>query len=42
MLGRYAGFVADHLYGSLAANGALAAEESALALHDAVRALRAR
>lgn len=42
VLGRYAGFVADHLYGSLAANGALAAEESALALHDAVRALRAR
>ncbi|MGP4112702.1 CHAT domain-containing protein [Streptomyces sp. 4N509B] len=42
VLGRYAGFVADHLYGSLAANGVLAAEESALALHDAVRALRAR
>ncbi|MFE7043126.1 CHAT domain-containing protein [Streptomyces atratus] len=41
-LGRYASFIADHLYDSLAANGELDPEECALALHHAVRALRAQ
>ncbi|MFB7310763.1 CHAT domain-containing protein [Streptomyces sp. NPDC056192] len=42
VLGRYAGFVADHLYNSLAAKGELVSEECALALHYAVRELRAQ
>lgn len=42
VLGRYAGFVADHLYNSLTGNGELASEECALALHYAVRELRAQ
>ncbi|MET8592945.1 CHAT domain-containing protein [Streptomyces sp. NPDC005078] len=42
VLGRYAGFVADHLYNSLAIKGELASEECALALHYAVRELRAQ
>lgn len=42
VLGRYAGSVADHLYNSLAVKGELASEECALALHCAVRELRAQ
>ncbi|MFF0290634.1 CHAT domain-containing protein [Streptomyces sp. NPDC005262] len=42
VLGRYAGFVADHLYNSLSSKGELASEECALALHYAVRELRAQ
>ncbi|MET8515701.1 CHAT domain-containing protein [Streptomyces sp. NPDC005077] len=42
VLGRYAGFVADHLYNSLSTKGELESEECALALHYAVRELRAQ
>ncbi len=41
-LGRYGSLVADHLYDFLATNGELASEECALALHHAVRELRAQ
>ncbi|MFE1585344.1 CHAT domain-containing protein [Streptomyces sp. NPDC058737] len=41
-LGRYASLVADHLYDFLAGNGEPASEECALALHHAVREVRAQ
>lgn len=41
-LGRYGSLVADRLYDFLATNGELASEECALALHHAVREVRAQ